>query len=74
MAIVVNLSSPVLDVVEVVNDAEVEDIICFVVEKNGIVSLSSSTSSITLLTLFKLELDKEIQSLVYSQYIEEDSD
>lgn len=71
MVRIINLNSPILDIIETVNIADISELICFVVEKNGDVTFLSSCKELNLLVYAKLEIEKEIQSLIDKQFTEE---
>lgn len=73
MSKIINLNSPTLEIIDLINKSDIEDILSFVIDKNGDISFLSSCKDINFLTYSKLEIEKEIQSLINQQY-QEDSE
>jgi len=71
MSKIINLNSPTLSVLEIVNNTPVQDILVFMEDLNGGITFLSSCKDLPLLLLAKQEIEKEISSLLNQHYPDE---
>jgi hypothetical protein len=67
---IINLNSPILEVVEAVNTADIKNIIALIDELDGTRTFLSSCKDVNLLLYLKFEIEKELRSLIDSDFDE----